>query len=127
MKLRIHKNTIRLRLSRPEVAQFESTGRIEERLEFGPDMLNMFRCALVREDAAEEVTARYLPGVIEIVVPASVASQWTGSDEVAMQGTYARGERPIAIAIEKDFQCLHGQGRVDADAFPNPAAAEKPV
>jgi hypothetical protein len=123
MKLRIHKNTIRLRLSRSEVAEFDKTGCIEERLEFGPEMLSMFRCALVREDSAHAVTARYLPGVIEIIVPGSAARQWIDSDEVGIEGTYARGERPISIAIEKDFECLHRPVDPAADAFPNPAAA----
>src|SRR3982751_2123188 len=107
MKVRIHNNSIRLRLSQSEVAGFRDTGCIEERLEFGPEMLKMFRCALVQEETAEAVTARYLPGVIEIVVPASVASLWSRSDQVAIEGSYTRGERPIAISIEKDFECLH--------------------
>jgi hypothetical protein len=123
MKLRIHKNSIRLRLSPTDVADFDRIGCIEERLEFGPEMLNMFRCALVKEATAEAVTARYLPGVIEIVVPASVTKEWAESDQVAIEGTYTRGERPISIMIEKDFECLHKPQHSETDAFPNPAAA----
>jgi hypothetical protein len=123
MKVRIYNNSIRLRLSKSEVAEFQSAGLIEERLEFGTEMLKMFRCALVREEAAEAVTARYLPGIIEIVVPPSVAARWSSSDQVAIEGSYTRGERPISISIEKDFQCLHGPADASADAFPNPAAA----
>jgi len=123
MKVRIYNNSIRLRLSRSEVAEFQATGLVEERLEFGPEMLKMFRCALVREDAAEAVTARYLPGIIEIVVPPSVESRWSNSDQVAIEGSYTRGERPISISIEKDFECLHRPVDPAADAFPNPGAA----
>ncbi len=35
MKLRIHGNSLRLRLNQAEVAQFSKTGYIEEALEFG--------------------------------------------------------------------------------------------
>ena len=36
MKLRIHRNSIRLRLNRREVAQFCTVGRLQEAFEYGP-------------------------------------------------------------------------------------------
>ena len=121
MKVRIHNNSIRLRLSRPEVAAFQKGGHVEERLEFGPELLKSFRCVLIQEEAAQAVTARYLPGLIEVVVPQALAQRWAESEDVRMNGSYSRGEKPISIAIEKDFQCLHRDEK-DGDAFPNPAA-----
>jgi hypothetical protein len=46
-----------------------------------------------------------------------VAAEWGRSNEVGI-----RGGQGIAIAVEKDFQCLHGPGAADPDAFPNPMA-----
>ena len=123
MKVRIHNNSIRLRLNRPEIAAILNGGHVEEKLEFGPDVLKTFRCVLVQEEGALAVTARYLPGVIEVVLPSALAARWAESEEVGVQGMYAGGERPIAIAIEKDFQCLH-KDKKDPNAFPNPAEVQ---
>jgi hypothetical protein len=48
MKLRIQGNSIRLRVSRSELAAFVETGRLEETVYFGPQVETSLTYALVR-------------------------------------------------------------------------------
>jgi uncharacterized protein DUF7009 len=114
MKLRIHGNALRLRLSQSEVARFAEQGRIEETVEFGPGM----RMAYTLESSdVQSPQAVYRDGSLRIQVPRATSEEWVTSDRVGFSG----GE-PVSITVEKDFQCLHGPDSRNPDAFPNPLA-----
>ncbi len=115
MKLRLHANTLRLRLSQSEVARLAETGRIEETLTFAPGQTLAYAIESA-SDAA--VTASFDGNRIRIAVPAAVAKDWIESDQTGIEG--ANGE--VRVLIEKDFQCLHGTTEEDVDTFPNPMA-----
>jgi hypothetical protein len=113
MKLRMHGNSVRLRLNQAEVAQFSKTGFFEDAIEFGPGM--RFTYAIEASSAIERLQAIYKDGSLRIQVPHAVSLDWATSDQVGLSG----GEHP-AITIEKDFQCLHREGPQDPHAYPNP-------
>ena len=122
MKLRIHGNSLRLRLSRAEVAQLAETGRVENASECGPRAKLTY--SLETASGVAEGRAAFDNGSIRIEAPAGVAREWAATDRVDMAG-----QQPLAaglqlsVLIEKDFQCIHKEGDEDADAFPNPLAA----
>ena len=111
MKLRIHANTLRLRLSQREVAVLKNEGRLEERVDFAGG--TPFVYSIERTDIGA-IAASFEGNQIHLRVPNPVAIQWIDSNEV---GLHADG-----VVIEKDFQCLHRNSPEDADSFPNPAA-----
>lgn len=66
----------------------------------------------------------------EIIVslPATVAQQWAGTDQVGIElDLPAEDGQSLHVLIEKDFQCLHREEEEEPDQFPNPAAASGSV
>lgn len=123
MKLRILGNSIRLRLTQPEVETFAGEGVIEERIRFGAETVLTY--ALEAAAVARPV-ARYDGRRVTVQVPSSQGKTWAETDQVGMEGTQPLdGGEVLTILVEKDFKCLHGPAdRRDADAFPNPLAEE---
>ena len=107
MKLRIHGNSLRLRLNQSEVAQFSKTGFVEDSIQFAPGAI--FAYALESLSILSAPQALYANGWLRIQVPGAEATQWVTSDQTGISGEQpiASGKR-LSILIEKDFQCLHG-------------------
>jgi hypothetical protein len=116
MKLRFHKNTMRLRLSQSEVAQLAANGSVYERIEFVSDQTLSYE--LESADRAD-VVALFENNCIRIILPSASVQHWAGSDETGIEGECG----PLRVLIEKDFQCLHPDAEQSADAFPNPLGA----
>ena len=116
MKLRIRGDSIRLRLTRGEVADLVATGMVAERtrLPVGP----AFGYQLRADAAARGVTATFEAGVLGVAVPSASAAAWAASEEVAIQGELPVAGGTLTILIEKDFPCLTVRaGEDDSDAF----------
>ncbi len=119
MKLRIRGNSIRLRLTRGEVAAIAASGRVEDAIAFGPGERLVYALACGEVDA---LRARLGGGVVEVTAPAAVAREWASSDRVGLEGEQPIGGGDVlTIIVEKDFACLKPRAdEDDADAFPNP-------
>ena len=119
MKLRIHGNSLRLRLNQSEVAQFSKTGFVEDSIQFGPGA--NFAYALESLSSLSSPQALFANGFLRIQVPRADSTDWACSDRVGITGEQPleSGKR-LSILIEKDFQCLHGDDERDPNAFPNP-------
>jgi hypothetical protein len=116
MKLRIHGNSVRLRLSRTDMQTFAQTGLVEDAIQFAPE--SRLSYALQCAPSVEEVQVHYEHGVITILIPVNVAREWISSDEVGISSAAPAGP---SLLIEKDFRCLHReQDQAQEDAFPNP-------
>jgi hypothetical protein len=113
MKLRLHNDTLRLRLSQGEVARLKETGRVENTLSFAPGQSLGYSIETAPSGA---VTAAFEQGRIRVIVPSAETREWIDSDQTGIEG----GAPGLHILIEKDFQCLHKPTPEDADAFPNP-------
>ncbi len=123
MKMRIQGNAIRFRLNRPEVAEFERSGKASAFVEFpGGGRLTY---SLVRGNAAKS-SAAFEDGEVRIEIPEARSREWCGTNQVGITERAAVGEGgELEIIIEKDFQCMHkGDGAKNPDAYPNPIAAE---
>ncbi len=124
MKLRIQGNSLRLRLSQSEVAQFSKTGFVEDNIHFAPG--SNFAYTLESSSSLPAAKASYQNGWFRIQVPAAQAMEWFTTDQVGISADQPlESGKQLSILIEKDFQCLHGEVARDPDAYPNPL--EEPV
>jgi len=119
MKLRIHGNSLRLRLSQSEVAQFSKTGFVEDSTQFAPGVKFAYTIECCSSLPAPQ--ASYQDHWLRIQVPAAAAKEWFTTDRIAISADQPlESDKSLSILIEKDFQCLHGGEQRDPDAYPNP-------
>jgi hypothetical protein len=121
MKLRIQGNSIRLRLSRTDVATLAVGTPLIEHVAFGPGSSGHFIYSL-ETGAVQALEAHHIPGHIRLTMPTAWAQTWLQSDTVGFEGQQeiAPGQF-LKLLVEKDFKCLDQAMSPDqADAFPNP-------
>ncbi|HET9502443.1 MAG TPA: hypothetical protein VFO93_02795 [Hymenobacter sp.] len=111
MKLRLEENSLRLRLSEAEVAQFAHTGRVAYTITFGPAAGQTLEYALEKLPAtatAEAVQLRYAAGALAVEVPAALAQEWTNTEKNGFSAQIVVAEgRELRILVEKDLDCRH--------------------
>ncbi|NNF59315.1 MAG: hypothetical protein HKN04_13855 [Rhodothermaceae bacterium] len=121
MKLRIQDDSLRLRLTRPEVERLASEGRVESvtHIALGQALRYVLRTA-----AAEGIRASFEATTLTVSLPSGWVEGWPEDERVGFEGTQDVGDgRTLALLVEKDFQCLHRDAE-EPDAFPNPLAAD---
>jgi len=124
MKLRIHGNSIRLRLNRREVAQFAAAGRLEEALEYGIGAGDRLVYRIESSDSAPALAVRVVGQAITLVLPAAQAQAWTHTDLVGVGAdVLLSADKRLTVLIEKEFRRLHGAA-YDPDLYPNPLEAK---
>jgi hypothetical protein len=122
MKLRIHENSLRLRLTQKEVAQLRLSGRVDAATCFAPDRMLSYSVETVPD--ADRVSAVFDEKAIRVGIPPVIANQWIDSDTVSIHASQPTGGAlELQLLIEKDFQCLHRTADQEPDAYPNPLAA----
>ncbi len=120
MKLRIRGNTLRLRLSQPEVAAVEADGQTSDQIDFpGGDQLAY---ALVVADGIDAPSARFATGTITVSIPPATLQVWLAPTEVSIHGSEPLPEgEELKILVEKDFTCLvPREGEAQENLFENP-------
>jgi hypothetical protein len=120
MKLRIRGNSVRLRVSQPEVNALAEHGCTEDRARFAPGAELTYRLAAA---PGGTVRAAFTASTIEISIPKPELDRWLAPSEVTIRAEQpiGGGER-LTILVEKDFECLEPREGEDAsDLFPNPA------
>jgi hypothetical protein len=119
MKLRVKGNSLRIRVTQGELAQFAAAGRVAERVEFGGGAVLTY--ALVRDAGIAAMRSTFRNNTIEIQVPEAAARQWCRSEDVTLTATYSTPEGEMRLLVEKDFGCLAvREGEDESDNFPNP-------
>lgn len=120
MKIRIKGNSIRLRLSRTEVANFAQNGVIEDATTF---VEQSFRYRMVISTSHEELSADFDNNTITVYVPEKLSDTWTTSDMVGFENKMNLGnDRFLFLLVEKDFVCLDNTFEDQSDNYPNPNA-----
>lgn len=123
MKLRIKGNSLRLRVTRSELARLINTGHIEETIYFGSSEASRLTYALEYETNLTGATLRYQPPKVVVVLPKSEATAWAKSDLVGIYATVDLGPvGSLDLIVEKDFACLDLNDADNLDTFPNPDA-----
>ena|SRR5688572_23556750 len=118
MKLRIKGNSLRLRLSKPEVEKLVITKYIEESTSFGN---NIFSYALQCKDGDDKLSADFDGGKITVLIPEIFIKDWainnvTGFNSIAR----VNDAEALSILVEKDFRCLDETTEDQSDNYENP-------
>jgi hypothetical protein len=117
MKIRIHGNSIRFRLSKSEVAMLETEGYLEETTDFG---LAQFGYA-VQKSAINELQARFEHNEITLEVPEKLIAGWASNNTVGFEGNMPLSDgNSLFMLIEKDFKCLDNVDEDQSDNYDNP-------
>jgi hypothetical protein len=123
MKLRIKGNTLRVRVSRSEVARLLAGDCLEETIHFTPEPSANFTYALQQEPLLSRPAVQYTENRVAILIPAGQANAWGTTDQVGIAEDISLGDLgSLAILIEKDFACLDRSDEDNEDTFPNPNA-----
>ena len=123
MKLRIKGNSLRLRVTRPELERLMNEGRIEETVSFAPDDRSCLTYSLEHTATTAVPAVRFVPPSLEVRIPTAQAQKWSLSEDVGISATIDLGPKgSLDLLLEKDFACIQGSEEENRDAFPNPNA-----
>jgi hypothetical protein len=104
MKLRIHDNTLRLRLSDEELERFVKSGYIESSLRFGPEDGSLLVYSLRKNPGATEVSAKLVGDTIRFGIGPEQAELLNSGDEYFFESEHSLGgEDSIKIFVERDL------------------------
>jgi hypothetical protein len=119
MKLKLQGNSIRLQLTRSEVARFAHCGRLEEAYQYGPSPEQRLSYGIESAETDSICVRVNQPGIC-VVLPKQVAKEWASSERVGVSGEiqHPDGSR-VDVLVEKEFRRMHG-GKDDPDLYPNP-------
>ena len=119
MKLRIKGNSIRFRLSRPDIEQLVKKGYLEEKTDFG---LHQFSYALNVVSDNNELYDDFSDGLMIMHIPKDFVLGWLDSDKVGFEHQQdIDGISTLYLVLEKDFKCLGKEDELDQkDNFANP-------
>jgi hypothetical protein len=123
MKLRIKGNSLRLRVSRSEVARILRRERVEETIHFAPHPNAKLTFALEQDRSVSVPTVRYVEREITVLVPTALANTWCSTDLISIAESISLGSiGSLDLLIEKDFACLDRSDEDNQDTFANPHA-----
>lgn len=125
MKLRIRGNSIRMRVTQPELDEIALGGEVRETVDFGDARLSY---ALVRDARDSEPSASLRENVITLRLPAGMVQEWVDTSLVSIRATQRlENGGELQLLVEKDFACLEPRpGEDESDLFPHPEATAKP-
>ena len=123
MKLRLHRNSIRFRLSQSEVAELNEHGLLSESISFGIEQENQISYVL-EQTQRENIYSTFQNNRLKVYIPQASVNSWAGNPEQV--GIYAElllaEGNLLKVIIEKDFKCLVDRpGEEEGDLYPNPA------
>jgi hypothetical protein len=118
MKLRIKGNSLRIRLTRPEVEKLSNTGRLEEETFFVDDK---FVYALQAIDEGNELAAAIAHNKITMFVPKHLLKDWPKNNVVGFNANMPlANNNSLSLLLEKDFVCLDETSEDQRDNYENP-------
>ncbi len=122
MKLRIKGNSIRLRLTKSEIAQFSEAGLVKETTEVGITPDQHLTYALSISEKTETPHAEMENNRLLIILPKAQAEMWVQTGQVGIRAEQILSdEKTLQILVEKDFACLEERtGEDESDTFPHP-------
>jgi hypothetical protein len=123
MKLRIKGNSLRLRVSRSELALLLGGDRIEETIHFTAAPEAKLTYALDSAVQSAPVSVEYGPQAVTVVLSKDQACVWGSESEVGVYGELDYGHAGLLeVIVEKDFACLDRSDEDNIDTFANPHA-----
>jgi hypothetical protein len=124
MKLRIKGNSLRLRVTRPELDALGMTGAVVEIVPFPGGAALKYELRV--DSKASVLAASFRDNVVRVSIPAPDYQAWRKEDQVSLSASQPTGKsEDLLILIEKDFACLAPrEGEDDSEAFEHPGAGK---
>jgi hypothetical protein len=123
MKLRNKGDSLRLRVSRSEVARLLAGDCLQETIHFAPETSAKFTYAFHQEPSLGRPTVQYTEKRVVILIRADQANAWGVTDQVEIAGDVSLGDLgSLSLLIENDFACHDRSEEDNQDTFPNPNA-----
>ena len=124
MKLRIKGNSLRLRVTRSELARFLDGERVEETIHFTQAPEARLTYALETAVQPEPIRVQYGSRIVKVILSEDQARVWRAECEVGVYSALDIGAAgSLEVIVEKDFACLDRSDEENSDAFANPQAA----
>ena len=118
MKIRIKGNSIRLRLTKTDVADLKEKGMVKEETVFSFEAV--FSYALFVDADSEEINAKFKDNCVTVFLPEKEAAILTDSQEITVKNSQYNGSADgLFILIEKDLQCLDETSEDQSDMYEN--------
>ncbi|MEI7472211.1 MAG: hypothetical protein WCJ85_08125 [Chitinophagaceae bacterium] len=119
MKIRIKGNSVRLRLTKTDIANFGINGIVTEITEFAGGA--MFSYSIQKKEGIEHLEASYINNTVIVWVPIPISVEWVASEVIGFNNkSSVRDKKDLFILIEKDFVCLDHSFEDQSDNYPNP-------
>ena len=118
MKIRIRANSLRFRLTRPEVETLCNTGSISETTAFAErDFVYIVRIS----DEAEDLKADFQDNCMTLYFPRTLALGWYDNEIVGFDSEMQLPNNDtLYLLLEKDFTCLTPRSEDESANYPNP-------
>lgn len=122
MKIRILGNSLRLRLSIPEIEELSKHGNVSDQINFGQRQL---KYSLWFSEVGK-ISASFQGDDVRISIPEAEGRQWVNSNQVGVSENQKLPDgEELRILVEKDFACLKPRtGENENELFPNPDAGQ---
>ena len=115
MKLRIKGNTLRMRLSEPEVDILAKGKSVIDKTEFPTSDLTY------KVEPDNSNTVKFEQGTVRIGLKTEDIDKWSNTDEVGISiESTSRSGNILSILVEKDFKCLTVRPEDESKLYPNP-------
>ena len=123
MKIRIKGNSLRYRLTRPEVERFVKTGHVEEQINFGG--ASLFYSILMTD--ADRLSVSFQENRITLFFPAALVEEWINTDRAGFdrRAPLTGAGETLYLLVEKDYTCLDDVTEDQSDNYPNPLKESK--
>jgi len=118
MKLRIKGNSLRLRLSKSDVAALAEKGKVSDQITFGFSSLVY---ELKANEGVEKLAAYFSNNTITVHINAAFARAWKDNEVISISDLQEiKGGEELKLLVEKDFQCLDPTHEDQSDNYVNP-------
>ena len=104
MKLRIYKNSLRVRLDDEDLEQLIGSSCITERLQFSADEEECLIYSVETLDSETRASVEFRTGHIRVFIGQETARKLADGSQVAVEATQlADGASPLEILVEKEL------------------------
>jgi hypothetical protein len=118
MKLRIKGNSLRLRLSKSDVAALADTGMVSDQISFGFSSL-VYK--LKTDEKVEKLAAYFSNNTITVHINTIFAKAWKDNEVIGINDVQEiKDGEVLKLLVEKDFQCLDPTHEDQSDNYVNP-------
>jgi hypothetical protein len=120
MKLRLRDNSIRLRITKSELAHLLQEGFVEAHTELGPAVADRLTYRILAGGTAPRAHMEH--HTITVDVPRATLEPWAASEAISLALDHAWATGKTSVLIEKDLPCAKPRpGEDQSDMFAKPA------